>query len=157
MIPGVQAFDDVSVRHGAAAVLPIPALLDGMARSPGAPEYWWVYIALFSTLIPSVFNLMMGVWSLSRGLPFVSRAPARALPQGRAVTFHNRWLVAFVITAQWAFGAALPLAALALLIEGVPRLFPAIGHSFLAWAHFVADPDLPNQVIKGVLNRPGSR
>jgi hypothetical protein len=157
MILGVQTFDDLSAFQGAKQALPVLALLEGMARRPGAPEYWWVYATLFSTLIPSVFNLVVGAWSLTRGLPFVSRALARALPDGRAVPLHNRWLVAFVLTAQWAFGAALPLAALALLIAGAPRLFPDIGRAFLAWAHYVADRDLPGQLIKLVLHPPQRR
>jgi hypothetical protein len=157
MIVGVQAFDDLAALHGAPPVLPIPALLDGMARNPGAPEYWWVYATLFSTLIPSVFNLMMGAWSLTRGLPWVSRAMARALPDGQAVPIYNRWLVALVLTAQWAFGAILPLGAFILLAWSAPRLFPAIGHVFLDYARFVAGLDIPREVIEGALHLFGRR
>ena len=36
-------------------------LFDDIAAHPTAPEYWWVYALLFSTMIPSIINLMIGM------------------------------------------------------------------------------------------------
>jgi hypothetical protein len=54
MVIGVQAFDELAVHGGGAAVLPLVALFDGIAKNPAAPEYWWVYALLLSSMIPSL-------------------------------------------------------------------------------------------------------
>ena len=41
MVIGVQAFDELAVHDGGKPVLPLDALFDGIAKNPGAPEYWW--------------------------------------------------------------------------------------------------------------------
>jgi len=53
MVIGVQAFDELAVHGGGekAAVLPLPALFDGIAKNPAAPEYWWAYALLLSSMI----------------------------------------------------------------------------------------------------------
>jgi hypothetical protein len=43
-----------------ARILPLQQFFDGFAANPGAPEYWWAYALLFSTMIPSLINLMIG-------------------------------------------------------------------------------------------------
>jgi hypothetical protein len=56
MVIGVQTFDHLA-EHSAGAdarVLPLGELFDGMAAQPSAPEYWWVYALLLSTMIPSL-------------------------------------------------------------------------------------------------------
>ena len=47
----------------------LDALFDGIATHPTAPEYWWIYALLLSTMIPSLINLVIGGASLSRGVP----------------------------------------------------------------------------------------
>jgi hypothetical protein len=41
--------------------------LDG--ADPSAPEYWWLYALLLSTVIPSLVSLGIEGTSLLRGLP----------------------------------------------------------------------------------------
>jgi hypothetical protein len=69
IVIGIQAFDELAVHGGGAAVLPLPALFDGIAKNPGAPEYWWIYAFLFSTMIPSLINLAIGGMALMQGIP----------------------------------------------------------------------------------------
>ena len=69
MVIGVQAFDASAVRGGGAPVLPLEPLFNGIAANPSAPEYWWIYALLLSTMIPSLTNLVIGGTSLVRGLP----------------------------------------------------------------------------------------
>ena len=54
----VQTFDDIAVlRAGAnARSLPLGDLFEGLEQKPGDPAYWWVWLTLFSTLIPSALN-----------------------------------------------------------------------------------------------------
>jgi hypothetical protein len=58
---GRQAFDELAVHGGGeqAAVLPLDKLFDGIAKNPAAPEYWWAYALLLSSMIPSLINLMI--------------------------------------------------------------------------------------------------
>jgi hypothetical protein len=62
MVIGVQMFDRLAEHSGdvAARVLPLDKLFDGIAAQPSAPEYWWAYALLLSTMIPSLLNLMIG-------------------------------------------------------------------------------------------------
>jgi hypothetical protein len=51
---GVQAFDALAVHGGGTPILPLDALFNGIAVHPSAPEYWWLYALLLSTMIPSL-------------------------------------------------------------------------------------------------------
>jgi hypothetical protein len=65
MVLGVQAFEELAVHGGGAAVLPLDTLFDGIAKNPAAPEYWWVYALLLSSMIPSI-NLAIGGMAFTR-------------------------------------------------------------------------------------------
>jgi hypothetical protein len=54
MVVGVQAFDGLAVHGGSKPVLPLDVLFNGIAAHPTAPEYWWLYALLLSTMIPSL-------------------------------------------------------------------------------------------------------
>jgi hypothetical protein len=62
MVIAVQAFDNFAIYgFGREAFwLDLDTLFDGMAANPAAPEYWWVYALLLSTMIPSLVNLVIG-------------------------------------------------------------------------------------------------
>ena len=68
------------IAGSSAAILPLDKLFTGIAAHPEAPEYWWAYALLFSTMIPSLLNLMIGGASLMRGIPGVSALLLRSLP-----------------------------------------------------------------------------
>ena len=91
MVIGVQAFDASAVRGGGAPVLPLEPLFNGIAANPSAPEYWWIYALLLSTMIPSLVNLMIGGASLVRGLPGLPSLLLRKIPaQGNVPKFRPR-------------------------------------------------------------------
>src|ERR1700680_3366764 len=48
--------------------------------STAAPEYWWPYALMLSTMIPSLVNLIIGGTSLVRGLPEVPSLLLRYIP-----------------------------------------------------------------------------
>jgi hypothetical protein len=60
----VQAFNALAVHGGGVPVLPLETLFNGVAEQPTAPEYWWLYAPLLSTMIPSLVNLVIGGASL---------------------------------------------------------------------------------------------
>jgi hypothetical protein len=151
MVVGVQAFDELAMHGGGekAAVLPLPTLFDGIAQNPGAPEYWWVYALLLSTMIPSLINLAIGGMALSRGLPGVPALLLRWIPKGQEMPNHRRPLAALVLTGQMFTGAFLGVAIQALI--GWVLLFylmPWAGLDLLGMARAVAAFDLPARVAQ---------
>ncbi len=146
MVIGVQAFDELAVHGGGekAAVLPLGPLFDGIAKNPGAPEYWWAYALLLSTMIPSLINLAIGCMALTRGVPGVSRLLLHWIPEGKGVPDYKWPLAALALTIQMFAGAFLGIAAQAFLAWGLLyRLMPAVGLDLLDMARAVADFDLP--------------
>jgi hypothetical protein len=81
MVIGVQAFDELAVHGGGIHVLPLDTLFDGIAQSPAAPEYWWVYALLLSSMIPSLINLAIGGMAFTRGIPWLARLILNWIPE----------------------------------------------------------------------------
>ncbi len=69
MVLGVQTFDALAVHGSGKPVLPLDTLFDGIAKNPAAPEYWWAYALLLSSMIPSLVNLAIGGMAFTRGIP----------------------------------------------------------------------------------------
>jgi hypothetical protein len=111
---------------------------------PTAPEYWWLYALLLSTMIPSLVNIVIGGASLVRGLPtlLLQKIPG----QGNVPKFDRAW-IATVLTAQVAAGAALGIAAQVFLVWVIiGHLMPFFGLELLDMARGVADFNLPARV-----------
>jgi hypothetical protein len=146
MLIGVQAFDVLTVRGGA-PVLPLGPLFNGIAAHPSAPEYWWLYAVLLSTMIPSLVNLVIGGASLVRGRPGLPSLLLRAIPARGGVLKWDRHWIATVLTAQVALGAALGIAAQAFLVVVViGYVMPLFGLELLDMAREVAAFNLPARV-----------
>ncbi len=155
MVVGIQAFDELAMHGGGEPVLPLQPLFDGIAVHPGAPEYWWLYALLLSTMIPSLVNLVIGGASLLRGIPSLSNLLLRVMPEGKKIPpFERNWIAA-VLTAQVAVGAVLGIAAQALLAIGIiGYAMPWLGLGLLDMARDLADFDLPMRLghfVKSVL------
>jgi hypothetical protein len=147
MVVGVQALDAFAVRGGGKPVLPLSTLFSGIASNPSAPEYWWLYALLLSTMIPSLVNLVIGGTSLVRGLPGLPSLLLRAIPARGGVLKWDRHWIATVLTAQVAAGAALGIAAQAfLVIVIIGYIMPSFGLELLDIAREVAAFNLPARV-----------
>jgi hypothetical protein len=150
MVVGVQTFDHLAEHSGGvdARVLPLDKLFDGIAAQPSAPEYWWVYALLLSTMIPSLLNLMIGGASLLRGIPGLPALLLRFMPPGKAVPAFDRTWLALVLTCQVFVGAFLGIAAQFVLAVGVIfYVLPWMGLELLDTARAVAEFDLPMRVL----------
>jgi len=161
MVSGVQMFDHLAAHSGGVdkQVLPLDQLFGGVAANPGAPEYWWVYALLLSTMIPSLINLMIGGASLLRGVPGLPAVLLRFMPDGKAVpAFERNWL-ALVLTCQVFAGALLGIAAQAFLAIGVIfyilpwmgiefYILPWMGIELLDTARNIAAFDVPMRVLR---------
>jgi hypothetical protein len=149
IVIGVQAFNELAVHGGGenATVLPLDTLFDGIATNPAAPQYWWAYALLLSSMIPSLINLAIGGMALTRGIPGVSGLLLDWIPEGREVPDYRRPLAALVITGQMFAGAFLGIAAQAFLAWGlIFHVMPLIGPDLLDMARAVASFDLPMRV-----------
>ena len=147
MIVAAQAFDGLAVHGGGKPVLPLDTLFNGIAAHPEAPEYWWVYALLLSTLLPSLINLMIGGASLMRGFPGVPSILRRFMPEGHAVPSFDRVWIALVLTFQVVGGAiAGALAQVLLAVAVTIYLMPWFGLGLLDMARDVAAFNLPARV-----------
>jgi hypothetical protein len=147
MVVGVQAFDALAAHGGGKPVLPLDALFNGVAAQPTAPEYWWLYALLLSTMIPSLVNLVIGGTSLLRGLPGLPSLLLRKIPTYANVPKFDRAWIATVLTAQVAAGAALGIAAQVFLIWVIiGYVMPFFGPEMLGMACDVAAFNVPVRV-----------
>ncbi len=149
MVIGVQAFDELAVHGGGKPVLPLDTLFDGIAKNPAAPEYWWAYALLLSSMIPSLINLTIGGMAFTRGIPWLARLILNWIPEGKAVPEYKRQPAAIGLTVQMFAGAVLGIAAQAFLAWGlIFHVMPWIGLDLLDMARAVAAFDLPARVAQ---------
>jgi hypothetical protein len=150
MVIGVQTFDHLAEHAGGptARVLPLDKLFDSIAAQPSAPEYWWPYALLLSTMIPSLLNLMIGGASLLRGIPGLPALLLRFMPAGKAVPAFDRTWLALMLTCQVFVGSFLGIGAQFVLAIGVIfYVLPWMGLELLETARAVAEFDLPMRVL----------
>jgi hypothetical protein len=122
------------VHGGGKDVLPLKPLFDGIAAHPTAPEYWWIYTLLLSTMVPSLINLVIGGASFLRGIP--------GLPIG------DRFGISLALTAQLAGGVLLGIAAQALLVVVIiGHVMPWLGLGLLDMARELSAFNLPGQLF----------
>jgi hypothetical protein len=128
MVLCVQVFDDLTARGGGARILVLADLFVGIRSHPTAPEYWWAYAVLLSTMIPSLTDLMIGGASLMRGVPGLPSLLLRFMPAGKAVPAFERGWISLVLTLQIVAGVILGLSLQLLLALGCWSI------SCLGWA-----------------------
>jgi hypothetical protein len=154
MVIGLQTFDGFAVQGGGEPVLPLDALFNGISKTPSgisndptAPEYWWVYALLLSTMIPSLVNLAIGGTSLLRGIPGFPRLLLHFIPAtGNVPKFDRAWIAA-VMTTQVLLGTVLGIAAqLFLIVVIIGYVMPFFGLELLDMARDVAAFNLPARV-----------
>jgi hypothetical protein len=154
---GVQTFDTLAAFSGgeAARILPLDKLFDGIAAHPAAPEFWWVYAMLLSTMIPSLVNLTIGGASLLRGIPWVTALVLRNMPDRRAPPVFERTWMTLLLTSQVFLGGLLGIAAQGFLVYVVIGvMLPWFGFDLLDLARGVAAADLPGTVLRWVTGVP---
>jgi hypothetical protein len=147
MVVCIQSFNEAARAAGGAEALSLSDLLNGIALNPTAPQYWWAYAVLFSTMTPSLINLGIGGISLMRGLPWLGRGLLRWIPEDRDVPEYRRPASAALITVQVLTGLALGLIAQFVLIWVIIlHILPRFGLDLLDLARAVADFDVPARI-----------
>jgi hypothetical protein len=124
-------------------------LLDEIRSAPTAPQYWWAYALLLSTMIPSLVNLTIGGFCLVRGIPIISQYLYAHLPAGQAVVPDARYRIAFILMCQWIAGICLGVLAQVFLVWGIfIHLLPGLGFGVLDLARSVAIFNVPAHVLR---------
>jgi hypothetical protein len=131
LVASLQMADALIIRFGGERVANVVALLDNIADKPRDPTHYWAYFTLFSTLIPSALNAVIGAVSLiGYWLP---RAREWVLDQLRAIESEDdegiRLRVASLLAFQIGIGTALTglvLWGLWELLLRTPFVFPFV-------------------------------
>ncbi len=147
----MQAFDDVAVlRAGLSArSLPLDDLFKGLETRPAAPEYRWIWLMLFSTLIPSALNLCVAAASLMRGLPLLNTWTVARIISASAWRDSDRLLLASVLSAQIACGfLATGLALYFLGVWLLPVWLPFLGDYVRDFSDALAAYNVPTHLMR---------
>jgi hypothetical protein len=110
----------LAVEGGGAAVVNLDALLTGIGDNPGNPVYYWIYLMLLTTLVPTALHAFVAALAF---VNWVGQAPVLEQWRARAAAdlhqdVHQRWAATFYL-------ALVPVAALALAV-GLLWLFMRI-------------------------------
>ncbi len=141
LIAALQFADGLLLRAGGKPLAHVGALLDNIARNPRDPGNFWAYATLFSTLIPSALNAVIGSVSLGAWLcpPLRRWASGQMALLGEKGQEGTRARLAAYLAAQTAFGVGLTVLALWLLWEALleaPYVLPValdVFKGFAAW------------------------
>jgi hypothetical protein len=150
MVIAIQTFDDIAVlRAGSEArVLPLGPLFRGLQTAPSEYEYWWVWLLLFSSMVPSIINLSIAAAAFLRGLPRLNAWILDRMPIGSAVQQHDRIGVAGALTAQLVGGIALTgICTYLVATYLIPIGLPAFGGLVRDFAADLAFYDAPARTI----------
>jgi hypothetical protein len=106
---------------------PMPFYLGMLHKQPFAPEFWWAYATLFSTMIPSVINLSIAGFSFLRGFPPARKFLLSHMREGETMPVITRLIAATILTAQGAAAWTLAIVAQIVLTyvvlwHAMPRL-----------------------------------
>lgn len=147
---GVQAFDTAAWYTGAPdrRVLSLDTIFHGIHATPAAPEYWWVYALLLSTMVPSLVNLTIGFASVFRGIPWLQRLVLDRMPPNRPPPDWQRPWMALLLTLQAALGVPVGIVVqfgLIALMFGL--ILPAFGWGLLDIAEGVHGLNLPMRAL----------
>src|SRR5271166_6529130 len=147
----VQTFDDIAVlRAGAQArTWPLGPLFEGLETRPRDPEFWWVWLMLFSTLIPSALNLCIAAASLIRGLPILNTWIVKRMQNAAAMRDSDQLLLASALSAQIAGGVLVTGVALYLIgVWFLPIWLPFLGGYVRDFSDALARDDAPARIIR---------
>ena len=94
----------VQVMNAAAGqtIVDVDGLLNTLRTDPANPTVWWVYVTIFTTMVPSLVNLFLGGLAIVRGLPSVTLWIANTLlpVDPRDLTLNTRFMATAALTFQ---------------------------------------------------------
>jgi hypothetical protein len=149
----VQMFGHLTTVGGGAPILGVEQVVGALAdpRRRTAPEYWWLYAMLFSTLVPSIMNVALGALSILRGIPGLHAQLARRMPVGKGVLESERiWMVP-VLTLQVMLSGVIGTAVMLGLIWAIlGRELPFLSLNLVSMLQALVDADLPLALLRSL-------
>ena len=117
--------------------------LFGDIRDPATRgDYWWLYLTIFSTVVPTALHLMLA--TLSLGLCLFWNAPKTAILWSVAHMANNdwaKWCATFLLSVFTTLAIVLPVAVMVLGGHALWTHYPWIGGWYLWgfewWADFI--------------------
>ena len=104
LVAGLHAVNWLTVLVAGKELIDLPNRLYILIRWPRAPENWWIYLTLFSTLIPSALNLVIGMFSLvSVAFPLHRRWLIKTIPRLQATGWDETRRRALAVLGAQAF------------------------------------------------------
>lgn len=149
-VVAVQTFDDIAVlRAGSQArIMPLCPLFERLENNPGDATLWWIWLMLFSTLVPSLCNLVIGAAAFMRGLPFMNNWILSRMPIGKAMRDSERSYVASALAGQLVGGMLTSGVLLYLLAAyAVPFGLPAFGAYIRDFSETLAAYNAPARLM----------
>lgn len=146
MVGAVRGLNALHLGAGGTAPLAdIGAVLDRIHADPGNPAVWWVYVTLFSTLLPSVLHLIAALaWVLTPRL-FRKTRQAVGLALRRGDGYQNPLdaeklarQMAWLEIAKWGLPAGAVTGFLTILLGHGFFVIPWVGGHLLTLAYLVA-------------------
>ena len=128
--------------------MPLGPLFEGLETRPGDPEFWWLWLMLFSTLIPSALNLCVAAASLIRGLPFLNTWIVKRMQTAGVMHDSDRLLLASALSGQIAGGFLATGVALYLIgVWFLPIWLPILGGYVRDFSEALAAYDAPARIM----------
>ncbi len=137
LMAALWAADRLTAHPGTAPLIDLPRLVHRIATDPDESANWWVYLTLFSTMIPSVLNCLIGAFSLiSWSLPSWRRWMLEVIPTLEQPGLgRTRRLVQLALGGQVAVGTVLT----GVVLWGFAWLAP----------HLLAEADMAVRALSG--------
>jgi hypothetical protein len=139
LILAFSTADAILLHAGRRMIFDAVGLIERIAARPDDPAHGWIYFTLLSTLLPSFFNLLVGVFSLlALSVPRVRYWLIETIPTlGGAGLSGTRWQVVFALSFHWFCGVFLSGLGLWLVWQ-ICRLVPNAEHLALMPMHTFA-------------------
>ncbi len=103
MVCALEAVNGIGVANGMIVpIVPVAATLADISSEPDAARHFWIYFALFSTLIPTLVHLVVLIFSgLTANFAPMQRLIVNLIQAGPDAGYNN--LIAFLLCIRWAF------------------------------------------------------
>ncbi|MEM9735494.1 MAG: hypothetical protein AAF908_02680 [Pseudomonadota bacterium] len=111
---------------------------------PGVHErYAWLYLMIFSTLLPTCLHMVVAAWSMITWIPrafrdWVPWLLDRLLNENDTVDRLVKYALEGLLIVMVALSLILPAGFIALLILGLTQIFPDLGSAYLSLFEYVA-------------------
>ena len=140
----IQILNQALLMAGGPPAFEFTPLMQALRDDPVSPALWWLYITIFTTFLPSLFNLALGGAALTRGIPNIWHMILNQhLPHNRDVPEHRIMTASSLLAMQWVIGALLSVLVVWTIGIVIFRLLPFIGVWLQTGSTWLIERDIP--------------